>query len=177
MCAGIGGLTFAARMRDYYHKDIRHSVCIERNPKFCEIDKRLVPKAEWICGDIFDKGIWDDIKSRYGKINCVLSNPPFGKVTKTDADRKYTGSEIDMAAIEVALTVCKGRIDFILPHGSVDWVTSGVPYYRRVDCRKTSKLKKDIGEFYMDGSDVDTTTYEFKGTNIRVECVGISRRR
>ncbi|RYY51482.1 MAG: hypothetical protein EOO06_00320 [Chitinophagaceae bacterium] len=182
MCAGIGILTFAARTRDHYDKKIKHSICIERNERFAEIGKKLVPKAEWIVGDIFDKSIWDYIIDKYGKINCIYSNPPFGKVSKTDCDRswlKYQGSEIDMAAIEIALSMVPKtpyvgkRVSMILPQGSTTFQYSGRPYYKEVDNRKVNKLIKESGiDFYMSNPGIDCSVYsDFKGTKINVEYV------
>jgi predicted RNA methylase len=179
MCAGIGGLTFAARTRDHYDKKIKHSICIERNPKFIEIGKKLLPEAIWIQGDIFDKSIWDEITTTYGKVNYVYSNPPFGKVTKTGADRswlKYKGADLDMAAIEVALNWCD-NISMILPSGSLTFKYSGRPHYEEIENRKINKLKSDIGfDFIMSNPGIDTTAYDqFKGTKITVEYVDIER--
>lgn len=175
MCAGIGTLTFAARTRDYYEKDITTSICIERNPKFIEIGKRLLPEAIWIEGDIFDKSIWDNITTTYGKIDCIISNPPFGKVTKTGADRnwlKYKGSDLDMAAIEVAL-MHTTNVSMILPSGSTTFQYSGRPYFKEVVNKKVDKLKKETGyQFYMGNPGIDCSVYEdFKGTKIMVEHV------
>lgn len=175
MCAGIGTLTFAARTRDTYENKIKKSICIERNQDYIEVGKKLLPDAEWICGDMFDKTIWDYIINKYGRIDSVISNPPFGKVSKTDCDRSwlsYKGSEIDMAAIEIALKHTN-NVSMILPAMSVTF--KWVPYYLEYENRKVEKLKKDIGmDIYMSNPGIDTTVYSgFKNTNIRVEYVDI----
>lgn len=178
MCAGIGGLSFAAKTRDFYENRIKYSICIERNPRFIEIGKKLLPEAVWLQGDIFDKGLWDEIVSTYGAVDCIYSNPPFGKVTKTGADRSwlnYKGADLDMAAIEVGL-FHTNNVSMILPAGSVSFRYSGRPYYEELENRKINKLKKDIGEFYMSNPGIDTTVYDkFKGTKITVEYVDIQR--
>ena len=179
MCAGIGVLSFAARIRDTYEKNIRKIVAIERNEVYYNIGKKLLPEVDWILGDIFDKSIWDRIKEKYGKVNCVISNPPFGKVSQSDADRswlKYKGSDIDIAAIEIAMLNAE-CVDFILPQGSCTFRFSGRPYYDEVENRKIAKLKKETGvDFYMSCTSVDTSVYEsFKNTKITVECVSFDR--
>jgi predicted RNA methylase len=175
MCAGIGILSFAVNVSDYYRKGIKQLVCIERNPDYIKVGKKLLPEADWIQGDIFDKEVWDNIIQKYGKIDSIISNPPFGKVTKTDCDRswlKYTGSEIDMAAIEIAYQFTND-ISMILPAGSVSFRYSGRPYYEEIENRKVNKLKKDTGlDFMMTNPGIDTTAYEqFRGTKILVEYV------
>lgn len=181
MAAGFGILTHCAKIRDGYNKDIKHYVCIERNPVYIEIGKKLCPYADWIEGDIFNKNVWDSIKQKYGRIDCIMSNPPFGKVSKSDADKswlKYKGSDLEIAAIEVALVNCDKQYNcsFILPVGSLTFrknMAGG--YMEHVQCRKIDKLKKEMGvEFYMSWCSIDTDVYEgFKNTKIRVECCTI----
>ncbi len=177
MCAGIGILSFCAKIRDTYEGNIEHQICIERNPAYLEIGKRLLPDAIWIQGDIFDKSIWDSIVAKYGRIDSIVSNPPFGKVTKTDVDRswlKYQGSDLDIASIEVALKYTDD-VAMILPSGSVSFRYSGKPYFEEVQNRKVDKLKKDTGlNIIMTNPGIDTSVYDkFKNTNITVEYVDI----
>lgn len=180
MCAGIGVLSFAALTRDTYEKRIKKIVAIERNPVYYDIGKKLLPEVDWILGDIFDKGLWDSIKDKYGKVDCVISNPPFGKVSKSDANKdwlKYKGSEIDIASIEVAMANAE-YVDMILPVGSCTFRYSGRPYYDERENRKIEKLKKDTGlDFYMSCTSIDTSVYEqgFKNTKVCVECVSFER--
>lgn len=175
MCAGIGVLSFCASVRDTYSRKIKQQICIERNPDYLAIGKKLLPDAEWILGDMFDESMWNDIINRYGKIDSIVSNPPFGKVTKTDKDRswlKYQGADLDIAAIEIALKFADD-VSMILPSGSVSFRYSGRPYYEDIDNRKINKLKKDTGlEFMMTNPGLDTSVYgEFKNTKITVEHV------
>lgn len=175
MCAGIGILSYAAKIRDTYEGNIRQLVCIERNPDYIEIGKKLLPSADWIQGDMFDKNVWDSIIDKYGRIDGIISNPPFGKVSKTDQDRswlKYQGADLDIAAIEVALYFTE-NVSMILPSGSVTFRYSGRPYYDEVPNRKIDKLKKDTGlQFMMTNPGIDTSVYDqFKNTKITVEHV------
>lgn len=181
MCAGIGVLSFALLTRDTYEKNIKQIVAIERNEVYYNLGKKLLPQVDWILGDMFDKSVWDGIREKYGKIHCVNSNPPFGKVSKTDADRswlKYKGADIEMAAIEIAMLNAE-RCSFILPQGSCDFRYSGRHYYEEIENRKTAKLKKETGiDFYMYGGDVDTSVYkdEWRNTKVTVEVVTIDQR-
>src|SRR6476646_138473 len=103
LCAGIGVLSWAAMMRDSYEGNIKKIICIERDQKYLEIGKKLVQSNKhteviWVQGDMFDKEMWDKIILEHGPIDCLISNPPYGTVTKTDKDRswlKYTGSDLD----------------------------------------------------------------------------------
>lgn len=137
-----------------------------------------MPQVDWICGDIFDKTIWDGIKAKYGKIDCIHSNPPFGTISQSDTDKswlKYTGKDIDIASIEIAMVNAE-YVDMILPQGSCTFQYSGRPYYQERENRKINKLKKDTGlDFYMSSTSVDTSVYEqgFKNTSVVVECVSL----
>jgi predicted RNA methylase len=180
MCAGIGVLSFAALTRDTYDGKIKKIICIERNPEYVKIGKKLVPEAEWICGDVFDRAIWDDIKTRYGKIDCINSNPPFGKVSKTSVDRswlKYTGADIDIACIEIAMVNAEW-VDLIIPPNSCTFRYSGRPYYEEYENKKIEKLKRETGlDFYMSCHSVDCSIYkeQWKNTNIVVESLSVLR--
>lgn len=180
MCAGIGVLSFAALTRDTYEGKIKKIVAIERNEAYYNLGKKLLPNVDWINGDIFDKAVWDGIKEKYGKIDCIISNPPFGKISKSDADRswlKYTGSDIDIASIEVALNNAE-YVDMILPPSSCTFRFSGRPYYDEYENKKINKLKKDTGlDFYMSCHSVDCSIYNdgWKNTKITVESLSIDR--
>ncbi len=184
MCAGMGVLSYAALTRDYYENSIKTIICIERNVDYLNIGKKLVQstpntKVIWIQGDIFDKQMWDDIISTHGKIDCIISNPPFGSVTKTSSNRdwlKYKGTHLDIASLEIGC-VLSDYPSYILPQGSCTFRASGRAQMggaEHIKNRKVDKLKKETGiDFYMGWSSVDTTVYEegFKNTKIVVECL------
>lgn len=52
----------------------RRLVCIELNPAYCAVGRRLLPEAEWHCGDVFD------ILPRLGRFDSAVGNPPYGRV-------------------------------------------------------------------------------------------------
>ena len=175
MCAGIGVLSFAAKTRDTYDGNIKQQICIERNPEYMKIGKRLLPSAHWIEGDIFDKSLWDSIITKYGNIDCIVSNPPFGKVSKTDIDRSwldYKGADIDIASIEISLKHTD-NVSMILPVNSCTFRYSGRQYFEEVENKKIEKLKKETGlSFYMSNPGIDTSVYDqFKNTKVIVEHV------
>ena len=196
LCAGIGVLSHAALTRDYYHNDIKKIICIERDPRYIEIGKKLVQSTSrtyyekgeekeytteviWLQGDMFDEEMWNQIEKDHGKIDCIISNPPYGVVTKSDKNRdwlKYKGKDIDIAAIEIGILKSKYP-SYIIPQGSCTFKCSGRPYgSEHCENRKIDKLKKEIGlDFYMAWASIDTTVYEqgFKNTKITVECCTI----
>lgn len=175
MCAGFGILSHCAKIRDTYHNDITHQICIERNPAYIEVGKKLLPTADWILGDMFDLNIWKGILKKYGRIDGIVSNPPFGKTSKTDIDRswlKYKGADLDIASMEIAMKMTD-NISMLLPKSSVSFRYSGRPYYEDIENKKIDKLKKESGiQFMMTNPGVDTSVYsKFKNTPTSVEHV------
>ena len=184
LCAGIGGLAKAALIRDTYNSHIRTMICIERDKRYIKIGKKLVKsndktKVVWLQADMFDYDVWKRIDSEYGKIDCLISNPPFGKVSKTDKNRswlKYNGNELDIAAIEIGIKKAEFP-SYILPQGSCTFKGSGRPYFDHCENKKIDKLKKEMGiDFYMAWASIDTSIYEegFKNTKVVVECLSIT---
>ena len=75
LCAGIGILSFS-----YFH-GIYHGVnpeitCVEINPDFVAIGKKLLPEANWICGDITDP----DFIASLGSFDFAYGNHPFCRI-------------------------------------------------------------------------------------------------
>ena len=71
LCAGFGILSFA--LKEYCGNNIEIT-CVEYNPKFIEIGKKLLPEANWIQGSIGDDDLIDELKTM--KFDYVISNPP-----------------------------------------------------------------------------------------------------
>ena len=50
LCAGIGKLAFFA----YHYKNCKDITCVELNPLYVEVGKKILPEANWINASIFD---------------------------------------------------------------------------------------------------------------------------
>lgn len=81
VCAGIGILAYRLKQMDSYNKNIKSITCIELNPQAVEIGKKLLPTANWICGNVFDENLWNEITKDLpdNRFDFMVSNPPFGK--------------------------------------------------------------------------------------------------
>lgn len=164
VCAGIGMLSYAMRIRDSYDKNIKSLTCIELNPKFVEIGKKLLPKANWICADVFDKSLWDDLVKDLpdNRFDSLISNPPFGtnQLDKTKYSWLNYKGQRDLMAVELCLRYAKNGT-FILPSGSAPFSYSGRPYYEE---RWSMKFRKFVTgnkqfKFDMNCQGIDTTAY------------------
>ncbi len=84
LCAGIGTLSLAYWI-DYHAfssgKRPLELTCVELNPDYVEIGKKILPEAEWICGDVFE--VIAMLKEKGRHFDTAISNPPYGNVLKT----------------------------------------------------------------------------------------------
>lgn len=106
LCAGIGIL---GRSLLQHNRSITELVCVEINPEFVEIGKKLVPQARWICGSAFE-----EIES-LGVFDSGISNPPFGNI-KTDSKSKFS-RVVHLAIAELLLTHARDGAILIIPDG------------------------------------------------------------
>lgn len=123
LCAGIGVLSWMVRTR--HLSSVKEVVCIEANPAYVEVGRRIFPEATWICGDVFSVDL-----ASLGHFDLAVGNPPFGS-TATGAGQapRYTGREMEYRVIDVASNIAD-RGAFIVPQMSAPFRFSGVPYYR-----------------------------------------------
>ena len=195
IAAGHGLLTYAAICRDYHEGHIRSVTCVEFNPVYHELSKRLLEpmsaytrsnepiKVNCVLGNMFDQSLWTSVTSGLtdGKFTHALSNPPFGAMSQADKAlasqwMNYTGKR-DIAAIELAHRVSHGAT-FILPPGSVDFRYSGAPRgFERIPCRELDRLRKANPEMFMameaDGIDGSCYRDQWRSTSITVEVASI----
>jgi len=95
LCAGIGVLSFM-----HYHR-LAHErrpeiTCIEINPAYVEVGRKVLPEARWICGDIFE------VCRDMGGFDVAIANPPFGRGVKGPAAPRYRGPEFEYKVIDLA---------------------------------------------------------------------------
>lgn len=173
MCAGVGMLSYRVSQMDSYERNIKSITCIEYNPHFVELGKKLLPEANWICANAYDKNLWDDLVKDLpnNRFDCMISNPPFGTdMNKKDYSwLKYTGHR-DLMAVEICLRYAKNG-NFILPHGSAPFSYSGRPYYEDKPERYSQKLKKFLREnkhhqFAMMCDGIDTSIFKHEWKNL-----------
>ncbi|MGH6781723.1 MAG: hypothetical protein ACREB5_06425, partial [Sphingomonadaceae bacterium] len=102
--AGIGRLTRS--VLDFYAwPGKRQAICVELNPSFIEVGRRLVPDAHWIQADLLTEDAADTIAKAIAGLGwpvgsrrtAVISNPPYG-YGKLDGQR---GVQIEYQAIEI----------------------------------------------------------------------------
>lgn len=168
LCAGIGILSYAVHMRNYYDKDHLELTCVEINPDYVEIGKKLVPQANWICADALDI-----LDLNLGHFDAVISNPPFGNIKRSKNGPKYTGKDFEYHIIDIASQIADYGV-FIVPQMSAGFNYSGRQYYeRQADDSKAGKFQLLTGLHFDAGCGVDTTVYknDWKGVSPTCEIV------
>jgi len=167
LCAGIGALAFHAYHRASWNPDRPAKiVCVERNPDYVAVGRKVLPEAEWICADVFD------LPADLGHFDFAIGNPPFGATPRTGAGPRYTGRAFEYHVMDVAAGLADAGA-FIVPQNSAPFRYSGVANYsvRRSD--EYSAFETVTGITLEPGCGVDTSLYlqEWRGTTPHVEIV------
>ncbi len=161
LCAGIGALSYATLHYDEMGRRAcglspAQITCVEINPDYVAVGRRLVPEAEWIVADVFEL---PDL----GRFDWVISNPPFGKLAGK--------ADFDLAVVERARDLADNAT-FILPAMSVPWAYSGRPFFDdRRPSEKARRFRERTGIELRPGCGVDCSTYRdlWRGTAPAVE--------
>lgn len=167
LCAGIGILSYAVLGRNWHDKENLEIVCIESNPDYVEVGKKLVPEATWICADVMDV-----LDMNLGHFDNAISNPPFGNISRSKDAPRYQGKDFEYHVIDIASKLADFGT-FILPQMSAGFNYSGRPYYERQKEGKAVKFQNLTGLYFEAGCGVDTNIYldQWKGVSPMCEIV------
>lgn len=159
LCAGIGSLSYAVQQK------VGLLVCVEMNPEYARIGKRIVPDAEWIVGSVFDM---PDL----GRFRWAISNPPFGAIPAHGFKGKYTGSQFEYRVIELASRMADFGA-FILPQMSAPFQFSGRQMFEAKEGDKARKFREQTGIVMEPNCGIDTSIYrnEWRGVSPVCEIV------
>lgn len=165
LCAGIGGLSFAALTM----RNPSSITCIELNADYIEVGKRVVPEATWIHGDALQ--FCETMGTRL--FDVAISNPPFGKIRTSDINSlSYTGGDFEYKLIESAMKIA-GLGVFIIPQMSAPFKYSGERMYTKLEDGKFKKFTDQTGIVMQPNCGIDTAYYknEWKGVSPICEIV------
>lgn len=116
LCAGIGALAFFAS-GPWKQTEI---VCVELNPEYAAVGRKIVPEARWIVGSVFA------LPSDLGHFDFAIGNPPFGTTPREARGPRYTGKEFELHVIDVASDLADFGA-FIVPQMTAGFKYSGCP--------------------------------------------------
>ena len=160
LCAGIGCLAFVVSQRRKHNResrDLPYSItCVEINPEYVEVGKKIVPEATWICGDATDPALINSL----GYFDCAMANPPFGKRVKTNhAAPIYSGPDFEFRIIDLASQIADYGT-FIIPQMSAPFQYSGQIGNKFEEPAVYVRFKTETGITLDGGVGVDTAYYK-----------------
>lgn len=173
LCAGIGRLSFACRdlWRRHNGEPARTFVCVEKNPDYVRVGRKVMPEATWVCADVFDlpAGLRE-----VGRFDTAISNPPFGAVKRTGNGPGYAGRRFEYHVIAVASRLAWVGA-FIIPQESAPFRYSGVPCFTKARDAEYEWFEKATGIVLGPSCGIDTSYCrdEWRGTAPRVEVVTV----
>lgn len=169
LCAGIGSLGVAVIQHTAWWRDKPEIVCVEINPAYVEIGRKVLPEATWICADVFDV-----LDMGLGRFDVAMSNPPFGRIARAEGKGapRYKGADFEFHVIDVAAHLANFGA-FILPQGSAGFEYSGKPRYERQTSGKAFAYQEATGLHFEAGCGIDTSFArdQWRGTAPVVEVV------
>ncbi len=169
LCAGIGALAFAVFDRWSYDKPL-DLVCIELNPDYVAVGRKVLPEARWICGDIFDLASLE-----LGHFGTVVSNPPFGAGHRSGSAPRYQGRNFEYHVLDIASDIADEAV-FIVPQMSAPFRYSGHQTYSadpRHRSREYEKFERVTGIELEIGLAIDADMYrnDWHDVSVSVEIV------
>src|SRR5207249_941216 len=112
LCAGIGNLAFAVWHRhDCDRGSLTHLTCVEINPDYVAVGKKIIPEATWIQANVFE------LPKDMGHFDCAISNPPFGATKASGKSPRFTGNIFEYRVIDIASDIADYGV-FIIPQVS-----------------------------------------------------------
>lgn len=159
LCAGIGALSLAIWWKHEYRARLEGTplpqvVCVEQNPEYVRVGRKLFPEATWIQGSVFD------LPATLDHFDVAVSNPPFGRVRRDGDSPGYTGAEFEYHVVSIAAQRADRGV-FVLPQGSLPWAYSGRPYFTHDHpSAKYQKFHEQTGIDLEAGCGIETTVYE-----------------
>lgn len=170
LCAGIGALSYACT--PVYGAPPR-MVCVEKNPDYVRVGRKIVPHAEWIEGDVFDVLDMGLHTGAAGRFDAAISNPPFGKIAKGGKSAPGVAADFEFHVIAIGMAMADYG-QFILPQMSAGFRYSGHSHYERATFGKAFDFQKKHGlHFDCVSIDTDFARYLWKGTAPATEVVSV----
>ncbi len=154
LCAGIGVLSYAVQIRavhGYADGKAPEIVCVEKNPEYVEVGKKLVPEAIWICGDVTDPVLMASL----GHFDCAYGNPPFGTIKGSTKAPRSSSADFEYKVMDIASDLADTGT-FIIPQHSASFRYSGQRQHSDGNTEKSDRFTAQTGITMNCGTGVDT---------------------
>lgn len=146
LCAGIGALSYACADR------AAEIVCVEINPAYVEVGRAVVPSATWIVASVLDIEAY----AAHGPFDCIISNPPFGRIPADGYRGSYTGGSFEYQVIEVASRLAPYGV-FIVPQESAPFRYSGRRCFEHREDARARRFREQTGIVMEPSCGIDTS--------------------
>lgn len=172
LCAGIGRLSLNVWMHHLQGGGLPEDieiVCIELNPDFIRVGKRVLPEATWIRGDALQESTYNGL----GRFDMVISNPPYGLPSSenwlTKAPSQYMVAEAAMRVSNFGL--------FLLSQGDCPFRYSGQQSFAQVKNSAYESFNRKTGVKFEMNCGIDTSAHRnaWAGTKQITEIVLITK--
>lgn len=165
LCAGIGGLAYHVAQRSAWSpRGASELTCVEINPRYVEVGRKLLPEARWINADVFD---WRTLD--LGRYDHAIGNPPFGRVRRSGNAPRYRGPEFEFHVIDIAAELADHGA-FIIPQMSASFRYSGAPYFDRLKTGKGCDFQNQTGWEMDGGVGIDTSMFRDQWKDTAITC-------
>lgn len=169
LCAGIGVLSYFIAGRQSNSREPSELVCVEINPHYVAIGKKLVPEARWICADLFDWRNWHMKELEGAAFDMAISNPPFGRTSRSGSAPRYSGPHFEYHAIDIASELADNGA-FIVPQVSAGFAYSGRRCFERENSGRAADFERTTAIFLDIGCGVDTSIYRDQWHDVSPLC-------
>ncbi|MFJ8388665.1 methyltransferase [Streptomyces sp. NPDC094438] len=169
LCAGIGRLAWTAMHYLRSHGAAREIVCVEKNPEYVRVGRKVLPEATWICADVFDVPTMD----LGAPFDVALANPPYGAVARGGRTApRYTGSKFEYHVIDIAAEVARHGV-FLIPQESAPFRASGHDGFEETRGDQYERFERQTGITLGAGCSCNTDGYrdEWRDAAPRTEIV------
>ncbi|GHH31597.1 methyltransferase [Streptomyces rubradiris] len=157
LCAGIGRLAWACQDTEWERlngEPPRELVCVERNPEYVRVGKKVLPEATWICADVFEVPDMD-----LGQFDTAIGNPPYGAVYRHGRNSpRYTGGRFEYHVIDIAAEVARNGV-FIIPQEMAPFRYSGNTSFIEQRTAPYDRFERQTGIVLGFGIGIDTSYY------------------
>jgi Methyltransferase domain len=166
LCAGIGSLAYAVYQRGAWSYGRPQITCVEVNPDYVAVGRKVLPEATWLVADILD------LPASLAGFDCVIANPPFGQIKQSRKAPRYSGSEFEYKVIDVASDLARNGV-FLLPQSSSPFQFSGRRSYEEILPDKYKRSSEDTSVDLECNCGIDTSfaTESWRGVSIVTEIV------
>lgn len=166
LCAGIGCLAYHRWRRD----QLKRLVCVEANPAYIAVGRKVLPEASWIQASVFDL---PDL----GRFDLVVSNPPYGRIRREGNGPRYRGGLFEYHVIDVASNLADQGVFLVQQSSSPRKFSDAGRGLRDIEkpSRDYERFQKETGLALDIGLGIDTGVWcdNWKGVRVVVESVRV----